>query len=100
MIVAILSILIITLAVWRINKWWSFQVCPICAGVALTWGWMLGGIVYGFLLIEKYEILVAVLMGASIGGIVTELKKIFPKFRSKTKNTEVEEIKKQLDQCC
>lgn len=100
MIIAILSILIFTGAVWAINKILSIQICPICAGVTLTWLWMLLGIGLGFLPISRYELIIAILMGASIGGIVTEIKKVFLKLKNKTQNTKVAEIKKQLDDCC
>jgi len=100
MINAILSILVITFLVWLVNKPSPFKICPICVGVSLTWLWLLFGMSLGFLSVSRYELPTAILMGASIGGMVTELKKIFQKFRSKTKNTEIEKIKKQLDDCC
>ncbi|MEK7140663.1 MAG: hypothetical protein AAB815_02645 [Patescibacteria group bacterium] len=100
MIIVILSILLITLAVWGINKKLPIQICSICAGVSLTWLWMIFGMGFGLLPVSEYEFLTAILMGASIGGIVTELKKMFLKLRNKEKNTEVEKIKKQLDDCC
>src|SRR3989344_2417581 len=76
MITAILSILFLTLFVWVINKKLPIPVCSICAGVTLTWLWMLSGMWFGFLSVPRYELLAAILMGASIGGIVTEFKKI------------------------
>src|SRR3989344_2100490 len=98
MIIAILSILLLTLIVWVINKKLPKQICPICAGVTLTWLWMLLGMGFGLLSVSRYEFLVAILMGASIGGIVTELKKIFLKFRNKGegKNKKVESLENKL----
>jgi hypothetical protein len=102
MIYAILSILVFTLLVWAINKKLPIQICPICAGVTLTWLWMLLGMWLGFLSVARYEILTAILMGASIGGMVTELKKIFSKFRNRneTKSKKVESLESKLKNCC
>lgn len=103
MIIAIISILILTLFIWIINKKLSIQICPICAGVTLTWAWMLSGMWLGLISVQKYEFLTAILMGASIGGIVTELKKIFLKFRNKNglkENKEVELLEDKLKNCC
>src|SRR3989344_1342986 len=101
MTIAISSILLITLAVWGINKKLPIQICPICAGVTLTWLSMFLGMWFGFLSVSRYEILVAVLMGASIGGLVTELKKVFLKFkrRNRPKNKEVELLEDKLKNC-
>ena len=102
MITAILSILFLTLFVWVINKKLPIPVCSICAGVTLTWLWMLFGMWFGFLSVPRYEILTAILMGASIGGIVTELKKLFPKFRNRSgrKSEKVESLEDKLKNCC
>ncbi|OGI60961.1 hypothetical protein A2814_02655 [Candidatus Nomurabacteria bacterium RIFCSPHIGHO2_01_FULL_38_19] len=101
-IVAILSILLLTLAVWVINKKSPIRICPLCVGVTLTWLWMLLGMWFGLLSIDRYEILTAVLMGASIGGIVTELKKMFLKLREKRqgKSKGVESLEDKLKNCC
>ena len=102
MIIAIISILLITLAVWGINKKLPIQICPICAGVTLTWLWMFLGMWFGFISVSRYEFLTAVLMGASIGGIVTELKKILLKFRGRsgTKIKKVESLENKLKKLC
>ncbi|MFZ2150182.1 MAG: hypothetical protein WAV15_03410 [Minisyncoccia bacterium] len=100
MTIAIISILILTLLVWLSNKILPVRVCSICAGVTLTWVWMLSGVWFGFLSASRYEFIIAILMGASIGGIVTELKKLFLKRKKITGNIKVGTIKKQLDNCC
>jgi len=102
MFYAILSILFLTLAVWVINKKSPVQVCPPCAGVTLTWLWMLLGMWFGLLSVSRYELLTAVLMGASIGGIVTELKKMFAKLKEKMEreNKRVESLEDKLKDCC
>ena len=63
---------------------------------------MLLGMWFGLLSIDRYEILTAVLMGASIGGIVTELKKMFLKLREKRqgKSKGVESLEDKLKNCC
>ncbi len=99
MITAILSILILTILVWIFNRIFSVKVCPICAGVTLTWLWMLAFLWRGLLPTPGNEFIVAILMGATIGGIVTELKKVFEKLRSK-KGQKVELIKNKLEDCC
>ncbi len=99
-IVAILSILILTLLVWVFNKIFTTKICPICAGVTLTWLWMLFGLWRGLISVPGNEFIVAILMGASIGGIVTEVKKMFQKFRSKAKKTEVGLLDDKLKDCC
>ncbi|OGI58144.1 hypothetical protein A3F19_02465 [Candidatus Nomurabacteria bacterium RIFCSPHIGHO2_12_FULL_37_29] len=102
MINAILSILIFTGVVWGLNKKLPIQICSICAGVTLTWLWMLGGMWLGVLSVSRYEFLAAILMGASIGGIVTEIKKMFLKLRARSagKSKEVETLEDKLKNCC
>lgn len=102
MTIAILSILILTFLVWILNKILPIKICPPCAGVTLTWLWMLWGIWFGFLSVSRYEFVVAILMGASIGGIVTELKKLFSKFRgnNSVKDEKIESLENKLKNCC
>ena len=71
MITAILSILIITLVVWLVNKKLPIQVCPVCAGVFLTWLWMFIGMSLGKLLIANYQLPVSVLMGGTVVGFMS-----------------------------
>ncbi|MEX2029219.1 MAG: hypothetical protein WD963_01930 [Candidatus Paceibacterota bacterium] len=97
---AILSILILTILVWVLNRKLPTQVCSVCAGVTLTWLWILVGMWFGLLSIAKYEFVVAVLMGASIGGMVTEIKKWFIKVREKKEGKNVELLKNKLKDCC
>ncbi|KKS23391.1 MAG: hypothetical protein UU82_C0031G0008 [Candidatus Nomurabacteria bacterium GW2011_GWC2_41_8] len=100
MIIALLSVLILTCVIWVLNKKLPIQVCSICAGVTLTWAWMLSGMWFGLLSVPRYEFITAILMGMSIGGIVTELKKLFLKRKNRTESPKAEEIKKRLDNCC
>lgn len=102
MTIAISSILILTLLVWALNKILPIKICPPCAGVTLTWLWIFLGIWFNFLSVARYEFIVAILMGASIGGIVTELKKLFPKFRrnNSARDKKIESLENKLKDCC
>lgn len=100
MINAIISITIITLVVYLINKNSKLKICPICVGVTLTWAWILAGMWFGLLSVDKYEFITAILMGASIGGIVNELKKLFLKLKNKRENKNVELLEDKLKDCC
>ncbi len=98
MITAILSILILTCVVWVLNKKLPFQICPICAGVSLTWLWMLFGMGLGFLSVEKYQMVIAILMGGSVIGIVNKLEEKWKIF-SKSRNTN-KALQNKLKDCC
>ena len=89
-----------TFLVWLINKKSPVQICPICAGVTLTWTLLLVGIWLGMLPVARYELITAILMGASIGGIVNEFKKMCLNLRSKKKNEKVEPLHDKLKDCC
>jgi len=100
--IAVASILVLTIFVWIVNKKLTIQICPICAGVTLTWMWMLLGMWLGLIDIVKYEFITAILMGASIGGIVTELKKTFVKYKDteKARNKKIQSSQDRLKDCC
>ena len=72
MTIAIVSILAITLMTWLANKVLPFTVCPICAGVFLTWT----GLVSAHLLGYQVDLVIpALLMGGSVVGIAYQLEK-------------------------
>ncbi|MEK7190231.1 MAG: hypothetical protein AAB661_00500, partial [Patescibacteria group bacterium] len=75
-----------------------FQICPICAGVSLTWLWMLFGMGLGFLSVEKYQMVIAILMGGSVIGIVNKLEEKWKIF-SKSRNTN-KALQNKLKDCC
>ena len=77
--ITIASIGGITLAVWLVDKILPFKVCPICAGVAGTWLWML---VSSFLGYEIDRVIVAMLLGGSVVGIAYQLEKRLPAGKS------------------
>lgn len=98
MITAILSILILTCVVLVLNKKLPFQICPICAGVSLTWLWMLFGMGYGLLSVEKYQLVTAILMGGSVVGITNKVEEKWKIF-SKSRNTN-KALQNKLKDCC
>lgn len=70
--VTIISILAISAVVWFANRILPFIVCPICAGVFLTWTGLIGARFFG------YEVALAVpalLMGGSVVGVAYQLEK-------------------------
>lgn len=100
MILAIFLVSVFTILVWLFNKVFSKNICPICAGVVLTWAGLFAGIWLGFLPASRYELVIAILMGASIGGIVTEFKKVFLKFKVGEKSVGAESLENKLKDCC
>ena len=71
-IIAVASILAIALAVWLANQVLPFSVCPICAGVFLTWVGLLGAHFAGY---QVTLTVPAILMGGSVVGIAYQLEK-------------------------
>lgn len=76
--IALVSILGITLFVWFINKTLPLKVCPICAGVSLTWLWIVTGITIGRLEADTWQLIAAVLMGGTVAGIAYQGEKRYP----------------------
>lgn len=74
-IVAIISILVITGLVWLLNRALPFKVCPICAGVSATWLWMLAGMAIGQLPTSNFQLPTSILMGGSIVGIAYQFER-------------------------
>ena len=68
------SILGITALAHFAKRILPFKVCPICAGVFLTWVWLLGAHFLGY----RIDLIVpALLMGGSVVGIAYSLEKRF-----------------------
>ncbi|MDO8481591.1 MAG: hypothetical protein Q7S75_00735 [bacterium] len=70
--ITIVSILAITAVVWLANRVLPFNVCPICAGIFLTWAWLLGAYFFGYQIPPEIP---ALLMGGSVVGIAYQLEK-------------------------
>lgn len=81
-IIAITSIPVITGFVWFANKIFSFNICPICAGVAGTWLWILAEMYVGSLKAENWQLAAAMLMGGTVVGVAYRIEKKLPPFRS------------------
>lgn len=70
MIYYLISIALFTLIFWGLHKARLVSVCPICAGVVITW---VGGIIA--LSLETSwanPLMIGILIGASIGALVTK----------------------------
>ena len=78
-LITIISILAITGLAWLAEKVLPFPVCPICAGVAGTWLWMLAARLAGFAFDAA---MLAILVGGSVVGVAYQLEKHLPRGRS------------------
>jgi len=72
MSITIISILSVSAIVWGANKFMPFTVCPICAGVFITWVWLVGALLVGY---QVNPIIPALLMGGTVVGIAYQLEK-------------------------
>ncbi len=75
MTIIIISILLITLIVWVLNKKLTFQICPICVGVSLTWIGIIIALAFNLLPYNSYQLQIAILMGGTVVGLVYKLEK-------------------------
>lgn len=79
--ITIISILTITVVVWVIRKTAALNICPICAGVSLTWLWILLGLWFGKLPTGDYRLIAAMLLGGTVVGSMSKLEQsVKPKF--------------------
>jgi hypothetical protein len=74
MIIAISSILFLTLTIWLANKKLPVQVCPICAGTTLTWLWIFAGLSTGKLSTADFQMPLAILAGGTVVGAMSKLE--------------------------
>lgn len=70
--ITVTSIVAVTALVWLANKILPFTVCPICAGVSLTWAGLLAA---HFLDYSVDLVIPALLMGGTVVGIAYQLEK-------------------------
>ena len=75
MTIAIFSILIFTGIIWILNKKLPVQICPLCAGVSLTWILIFFGMFFEKLSIFDYQLPTAILAGGTIAGLMSKLEK-------------------------
>lgn len=59
----------------RLGSQKKFELCPICAGVSVTWIWILIGLYLLILDPETWTAIVTMLMGGSVVGISYQLEK-------------------------
>jgi len=72
--ITVASIVAIATLIWFANRILPFTVCPICAGVFLTWVWLIGAHIAGY---QINLVVPALLMGGSVVGIAYQLEKKF-----------------------
>ncbi len=75
----IVSILAITGLAWAASRILRFPLCPICAGVAGTWLWMVVARQFGFAVDAS---MLPTLLGGSVVGIAYQLERRLAKRRS------------------
>ena len=75
----IASILCLTALGWLARKATSSRICPICAGVAGTWLWLLVAREFG---VDVDASVLALLLGATVAGAAYQLEKRLPEGRS------------------
>ncbi len=75
LLIAIGSIIVIAGIAAVLNRLFAWKLCPLCAGAAGTWLWMIGGIYGNMLPRESWQLLAAVLMGGTIVGILYQLER-------------------------
>lgn len=78
-LIAIISILGIAGAVRLFGRLSGFRACPICAGVSLTWLWMLAADALGYPIDMAVP---AMLLGGSVVGIAYQVEKRLAPSRS------------------
>ncbi len=77
--IALLSIFIIAGLSWLLNKVMPFRICPVCAGVAGTWLWMITAKFFGY---PVDTVVLTLLIGGSVVGIAYQIEKHIPSTRS------------------
>jgi len=77
--IIIIYILIITLVVWFADRVFKWKICPICAGVSLTWLSMIVARELGYYVDPS---ILAMLIGGSVVGVAYQLEKKLPNGRS------------------
>ncbi len=71
--ITLFSILALTALAFLVRKVAALWLCPLCAGVAGTWLWLLGAHLAGFELDLRIP---AILLGGSVVGLATQGEKL------------------------
>lgn len=77
--IVISSIFLISGFIWSVNRWLNWKICPLCAGVAGTWIWLLIGRAFGYF---AEPAILGILMGGSVVGILYQAERRFSQFQS------------------
>ncbi len=77
--ITILSITAIAGAAWGVNRAFGARICPVCAGVAGTWVWLLIARQLGY---PIDPLILALLIGGSVVGIAYSTEKYLLPCRS------------------
>ena len=80
--ITVISILAVSTLAYFAKRILPLKVCPICAGVFITWAWLLGAYFLGY---QINLMIPALLMGGSVVGIAYQLEK-------KARNLSVERL--------
>ena len=80
--ITVISILAVSTLAYFAKRILPLKVCPICAGVFITWVWLLGAYFLGY---QINLMIPALLMGGSVVGIAYQLEK-------KARNLSVERL--------
>jgi len=75
MIITIISIIVLTGFGWLITKITPIKICPICAGVTLTWLSVFFGMFLGVFSSSDYQLPIAILAGGTVVGLMAKLEK-------------------------
>lgn len=79
-IFALTLALTISIVIHFLNKISPFRVCPVCAGVSMTW-FLISFLVWlNWLNFLEYQLVIAILMGGTAVGIGYQAEKKFPQF--------------------
>lgn len=75
-VIAVFSMFLISGLAWLSRRiLHGAVICPICAGVAGTWAWIVAGMYLGLLESESWKLIAAIAMGGSVVGIAYKMEK-------------------------
>lgn len=75
-VIAILSMFVLAGLAWLTRRILQVSaICPVCAGVAGTWFWIVVGMYFGVLQAESWKLIAAIAMGGSVVGIAYQAEK-------------------------
>lgn len=74
-LIVIGSVIVIAASAATLKRLFGWMICPLCAGVAGTWVWILAGMYGALLPREEWQLLSAILMGGSTVGIIYQLER-------------------------